>query len=305
MNKLSTAGKGLGLNMNAAHWLALCGLVLTAGACGTQEETSQVVPNEAVESVGTSAQEVLVGDIVLLKCDNGQKCYQSNKCLYAEPGLPNQGNPSVRLYSCNGFTNDLRFQWIALSSPTAGYVRLQNRQTSGCLEARSDRVLITRSCEYSNGSQAWKNQPMSWSGGDFLVAAASQEVAIAFNTDVVDGNWMHTWPANPAYNGESMAQDWGMFKVGSSSSSCVMFKGLDMNQAYHGYQQCGRYGDWAPSTYTGYQQPRVDGTLPMNGIWGSTNNLPVNYTTSAAGRNSFFADVPAGRLFGTCNGCVN
>ncbi|WP_309896490.1 hypothetical protein, partial [Archangium sp.] len=72
-------------------------------------------------------------------------------------------------------------------------------------------------------------------------------------------------------------------------------------------QKCGSSGQWAASTYPGYshyQQPMVDGTLPMNGGWASYNNDLVRYTTSAAARNSYFSNVPGGRLFGSCTGCV-
>ena len=92
--------------------------------------------------------------------------------------------------------------------------------------------------------------------------------------------------------------------VSAAALSCVMFKGLDFNAQPVGYQQCGSSGQWAASTYAGYQQPWVDGTLPMNGVWGSYNNDIVRYTTSAATRNSYFANVPGGRLFGSCNGCA-
>ncbi|HYO74310.1 MAG TPA: hypothetical protein VEU33_50375 [Archangium sp.] len=92
--------------------------------------------------------------------------------------------------------------------------------------------------------------------------------------------------------------------VSAASLSCVMFKGLDLNAQPVGYQKCGSSGQWAASTYTGCQQPMVDGTLPMNGVWGSYNNDIVRYTTSAATRNSYFANVPSGRLFGSCTGCV-
>jgi hypothetical protein len=96
-------------------------------------------------------------------------------------------------------------------------------------------------------------------------------------------------------------------KVSAASVSCVMFKGLDLNGQPHGYQKCGSSGQWAASTYPGYshyQQPMVDGTLPMNGVWASYNNDFVRYTTSAATRNSYFSNVPSGRLFGSCSGCV-
>ncbi|WP_309896822.1 hypothetical protein, partial [Archangium sp.] len=70
--------------------------------------------------------------------------------------------------------------------------------------------------------------------------------------------------------------------VSAAALSCVLFKGLDLNGQPVGYQKCGSSGQWAASTYPGYshyQQPMVDGTLPMNGGWASYNNDLVRYTT--------------------------
>ncbi|HYO65679.1 MAG TPA: hypothetical protein VEU33_06310 [Archangium sp.] len=93
--------------------------------------------------------------------------------------------------------------------------------------------------------------------------------------------------------------------VRAAALSCILFKGLDMNSQPVGYQKCGSSGQWAAVTApAGYQQPMVDGTLPMNGSWASYNNDIVRYTTSAATRNSYFSNVPSGRLFGSCSGCV-
>ncbi|HYO72207.1 MAG TPA: hypothetical protein VEU33_39660, partial [Archangium sp.] len=249
------------------------------------------------EHLRTSAQELVAGDIVLIQCDNGGKCYNNNKCLYAEANLPHQGNPSVRVNTC--FPNDLRFQWVVLSSPTAGYVRLQNRQTAGCMEASSDRVLFTRACDYGNGLQAWKNNPMSWAGGDFLVAAASQQVVTAYNTDVVDGNFVHTWHASPNFDSLSMSQDWGLFKLPAIAQCNVpVTSSAGGNTAYSARVELGKTSGVFRFTYNTYDIKdrmvvRYQGTvLHDTGCVGTSSATALNLSYSGSDAHAIVEVYP-------------
>lgn len=266
----------------------LVAVVLVTSGCGVAEQASS---EESL--IATTQQAVTTYGVYYVRAKSSQKCISVS-------GPSTADNTDLVQYSCFNGNNQ---QWQLFSAGN-GYYQLRVPNFSGKCMAVSN---STRTAPgYAN------NDPL------VQYTCATLDNFLFSLVDTGDGHYYikakHTGKC-VSVSGPSTADNQLMVQFDCFNGDnqkfffkpehkCVMFKGVGSQGRAIGYQQCGFYGQWVPSTYYGYYHPWVDGTT-ITWSWPAVYPDPVVYTTSESYRSFYFSRVPNEQMYGSCSGCVN
>ncbi len=176
--------------------LAACALLMSA--CGA--ESQQEGPSEPL---GESQQTLVNNQQVKIRCDNGNCANGQERCLYVDTTTLVNGNPLVKLWTCNPVGGDARFHWTTFYNSATGHWRVQNHATYGCLYADpTNRSLVTTACNSAVADQNWIDPVVTTNFNQ--LKNLSGRCANPTNNLLTLGTAMHDWPCGTG------SQDWAI-----------------------------------------------------------------------------------------------